>query len=212
MHAWRWTAFVLAALASGAAGWFAASRPPTPIALRAPPAQIATAPTSAEPVASFQHAGGERLAAGLSPITSPAAIEVQTISNASKDDEVRQLQTEVARLQRELDYCQFAEGTPWGAFLRSPEAASIDTERRKHLKNVLDNFPVILLPGEATWIATYEGEVDYLQELVDYLGSNRILRALTPAQTAYLKSRYPDGEFERLMHLPSPTEDMAGVK
>jgi len=117
---------------------------------------------------------------------------------ATEDPRLADLEAEVARLRGELEACRFPEGTPYGAFIRSPEAAPMSEAGRKKVHEVLDSFPVVLSPGEATWIAEFEPLQSWTDEMVQFLGARRIRSQATPAQLAKLRSTLGDERFEEL--------------
>lgn len=111
-----------------------------------------------------------------------AALEAERAARAGLGQEVVDLRQELARITRELNALRFPEDTPYGAFLASPEAEDItDANLRAAFKALLDDFPVMLRPGEATWIAENSERKDWgayaypsEHELVGFLGLERL--------------------------------------
>jgi hypothetical protein len=121
-----------------------------------------------------------------------AELEAERAAHAAAEQEVTRLRGELAEATRKLDAMRFPEDTPYGAFLASPEADQIaDAAIRRGIKACLDEFPVFLRPGEATWIAEREVANDWRQygrstqeALVYFLGPER-LAAEVPLDTLF---------------------------
>lgn len=96
------------------------------------------------------------------PCASLAAdLEAERAARAAGEQEVARLRRELADLTRDLNALRFPESTPYGAFLASPEAEDItDPDLRAAFKAMLDEYPVMLRPGEATWIAEHSVKKD----------------------------------------------------
>ena len=111
-----------------------------------------------------------------------AELEAERAARTAAEQEAAKLRKELAELTRELNALKFPEDTPYGAFLASPEAEEItDLETRRAIKAWLDEFPVFLRPGEATWIAARDAANDWQafgrsaqEALVYFLGPSRL--------------------------------------
>lgn len=69
---------------------------------------------------------------------------------------------------------------------------------RLRVQQVLDEFPVFLMPGEAKALATYSVQRNWELEIVDQLGRRRILHDLSPEQRAKLREFMVPEVFDRV--------------
>jgi hypothetical protein len=118
--------------------------------------------------------------------------------------EIAKLKAEVARLSYELTCCEYPEDTPYGAFIRSPEAKRFSDEEKANVRSLLEEIPVKLTGAEADWIGKHRSELmipgtDYLTNVVRYLGTERILREVgsDPVKLGKLKEAFGDAMFEQ---------------
>lgn len=101
--------------------------------------------------------------------------------------ERRGLLEKIAQLEIEVLHLRYPESDPFGAFLRSYEATQItDAEERKVIRATLEEVPVVLRPGEATWIVERsrdEGlqQIPDPEDLIRFLGPQRVLREVPPS-------------------------------
>jgi len=113
---------------------------------------------------------------------------------------VRELVDEVARLELELRRAKFPEDTPYGAFLLTAEAEDITDEYAlERIEDWLNQFPVFLRPGEATWIAERTLRDDWglygrtsERALIQFLGSARLIAELPAERLAELRQEYAE--------------------
>jgi len=147
--------------------------------------------------------GSERTAAvaeAVLPEVDPCAelAEALTASDAARvaaEQEAQELRDQVAQLQH-------PEDTPYGAFLRSYEASEItDPDLRRDIEAWLQVFPIILRPGEATWIVERETANDWRSysltakaAIIKFLGPQRLLAELPPERAAELRDDYADDD------------------
>lgn len=111
-----------------------------------------------------------------------AELQAALAANEVAAKEIRELREKLAEVTRELNALQFPDDTPYGAFLASPEAKDItDPQLLVAFKALLDDFPVMLRPGEATWIAEHSREKEWgayaypnERQLVYFLGPERL--------------------------------------
>ncbi len=116
---------------------------------------------------------------------------------------IEKLNTTLARVIRERDRFKFPMNTPYGAFLAGYEANEItDPYVLAGIESWLRQFPVILQPGEATWIAERIAAKDWGQygrtpevALILFLGPDRLIAELPPARIAELRTYYYDEQF-----------------
>ena len=114
---------------------------------------------------------------------------------AAVQAEAVRLRDELRSVRDDLDLCRFGPDTPWGAFLRSDDAAHVaGPDDRAALRRLLDEFPVFLRAGEAQSLATQAREAwatreDAWAAKVAALGEVRLLAELPPREAAELKRR-----------------------
>lgn len=138
------------------------------------------------------------------PITQPvtedpcasvtAKLEAERAARAAAEKEVHELRDVVNRLHKEVSLLSgelarrpVPEDTPYGAFLASPEAEAItDPKLRADIRAWLDEFPIFLRPGEATWIAEREAAEDWKlhgrtteSAVISFLGPERLAAELS---------------------------------
>ena len=107
------------------------------------------------------------------------------------------LQERIAYLE---DLLRHPEDDPVGSFLRMPEWEQLGDEQRRFIKALLEHeYPVVLLPGEPTWLAERDRLDDWLnygesftEAVVLYFGPERLERELPPAPLKDLHDSYPE--------------------
>jgi len=129
------------------------------------------------------------------------AFDAESAARVAAEREVAELQAQVARLSKELDLIKYPEDSPYGAFLSSYEADEIDDpDILAQIEDWLRQFPVILRPGEATWIAERLRLRDWQEwggrnfevSLILFLGPDRLAAELPEARMAELRAHYAD--------------------
>lgn len=121
-------------------------------------------------------------------------------------ERIGELERECDRLAYELLLCQTPEATPFGHFLRSPEGQSItDKNEREAIKWWLNELPVFLRPGEATWLVERLRLKDWKQyavyhqdAVVNFLGRQRLLGELPAEKIEELRAWYTAHEWPEL--------------
>jgi hypothetical protein len=159
-------------------------------------------------------------------LAAPAAASVIRPSSPPDDArDCRVLLTRVQELTRELDEErvgfghrednykrelhllreQIAKSDPQGwlaAFIRSADHEGLDQDARERVRVILDLFPVILTPGEATLLANFTPQGNYTRELVDLLGGPaRILHDLLPTDIERMRRQQGDEFMQEYMGL-----------
>lgn len=89
----------------------------------------------------------------------------------------------------------YPESTPYGAFLRSPEASQMPELVQARVRDWLNEFPVVLRPGEAQWLADRTLAGDWhnfaptsTQAVIEFLGPARLIAELPFERLSYLKA------------------------
>jgi hypothetical protein len=127
-----------------------------------------------------------------------AALDAEIGARAVAEAAAEDLRAEVARLTVELQRLRIDPHTPYGAFLASFEAEEIrDPYHLERIEDWLRQFPVLLRPGEATWIVQRTTAKDWKtwgrtseRALIAYLGPARLRAELPPERLAELAAYY----------------------
>ena len=114
---------------------------------------------------------------------------------------VADLESENAQLRQALLLAQYPADSPWGHALRMPEIEAIaDDKVRSSIRSWLEeDFPILVQPGELTWIAERERSGDWkrfaptmTEAMVIYLGPERLLREMPDGERMdELLAKYP---------------------
>ena len=110
----------------------------------------------------------------------------------------RALECEIANLKAQLRVATNPESTPYGAFLRTPEGAAIsDVSVLTNIQDWLKLYPVLLLPGEGTWLADRIRNNDWKlfaptqeQAVIQFIGPARIAAVISPEELSKLREEY----------------------
>ena len=128
-----------------------------------------------------------------------AELERMLATCNEREKTIAQLKRKLAAALRELGKCD--KTTPYGAFLASYEAEKIDDpDILAQIEDWLHKFPVILRPGEATWIAERRrlrdwqewGGRNFEESLILFLGPDRLAAELPEDRLAELRAEYAD--------------------
>lgn len=130
-----------------------------------------------------------------------AELEEVIVTCNEHEKTIAQLNKKLAAALRELGRLKYDETTPYGAFLSSYEADEIDDpDILAQIEDWLRQFPVILRPGEATWIAERRrlrdwqewGGRNFEHALILFLGPDRLAAELPETRMAELRAYYAD--------------------
>lgn len=195
---------------------------------------LAPGPSAPGPSASGPSASGATAPARREDVAAGSVDPCATVAEdlASSRASLADARTEIERLRRELDVAaleierlRFPDTTPYGAFLASGEAEQILDDfagvtyvprnggasrpagpaALDWVRAWVDEFPVILHPGEATWIAERSilgdwsdfGPGSSQDVLLRFLGPDRVAAEVPPERLAELKAEHAaDGFFE----------------
>ena len=112
----------------------------------------------------------------------------------------RELEADNQALRERIAYLEalvrHPENDPVGSFLRMPEWEQLEDEQRRFIKALLEHeFPVVLLPGEPTWLAERYRLDDWGEDItvamILYFGPERLERELPPEPLKALHDSCP---------------------
>lgn len=108
---------------------------------------------------------------------------------AEQRSKIWSLEHRLTETQQELDLCKYGADSVLGILYALPEWPGFDQAQRINVKDFLEHFPVKLIPGETTLIATPEyGRA----EVIRMLGPKRVLDSMTQEACAKLLAEGPD--------------------
>lgn len=122
------------------------------------------------------------------------------------------LREQLSEVRLEIERLRYPADTPYGHFLRSYEAKQItDPAMRDKVRYTLDDIPVVLRPGEASWIVRRYQEKDWKsyaptveEAVIRFLGPQRVLREAPPSWVESQRDWYDDEEWLALFGTPKP--------
>jgi hypothetical protein len=124
---------------------------------------------------------------------------------------VEEMRQRIADLEREIELASAEEWSPYKVFLESYEGAAATAEQRASVRYMLDEVPLALLPGEASWIWERDELDDWklfgeTREVafITFLGPQRVLSEATPELLQELMDWYDEPEWAQLFGTPKP--------
>lgn len=118
------------------------------------------------------------------------AIADESAKNRAK---AAQLEARIAHLELELDQCTNGSMSVLATLRALPDWTTLDTTQQRTVNAFLERFPVHLLPGEATMIATHTSPTgDTTRELIRMLGQERVRATLSADAQAAMQHDDPE--------------------
>jgi hypothetical protein len=118
-------------------------------------------------------------------------------------DENAGLRAQLAIHALEAERARYPEDSPYGAFLQSYEAEQLpDQLERDQVKYALEEIPVFLNAGEATWIVERYRNDDWKSyaetrdvAMIRFIGSARVLAEAPPEKMDQYREWYDESEW-----------------
>lgn len=129
-----------------------------------------------------------------------AELDAAIVVSNEHEKTIAQLNRKLAAALRELGRLKYDETTPYGAFLASYEADEINAPYLLYaIEDWLREFPVFLLPGEATWIVERTAADDWglygqscQEAVILFLGPDRLVAELPETRLAELRAEWAE--------------------
>ena len=131
------------------------------------------------------------------------ALNASAAKIAALQGELGSLKQTIAELRDSLAYARNPQLTPYGIFLRYPEAEEMTIFGKLTVNKVLEEFPVVLYPGEGADIVEIMSEhnvpgKNYYDHLVPYLGATRVRTQLSQKELKKLSLHIFEDRWARL--------------